>query len=88
MTASVVPVFTSVQAAPTGVTIKGRYETNVPISVAYQANGDVSIKWELSDNGTDGWNEIPGATEATYSPDTSKSLKWIRAAVVAHRSSG
>lgn len=83
MTASVVPVFTSVQAAPTGVTIKGRYETNVPISVSYQANGDVSIKWELSDNGTDGWKEIAGATEATYSPDTSKSLKWIRAAVTA-----
>lgn len=83
MTASVVPVFTSAQAAPTGVTIKGRYESYVPISVAYQADGNVSIKWELSDNGKDGWTEISGATDATYIPGMSKCLKWIRAAVTA-----
>ena len=70
-------------AAATDVTLKGRYETNIPIKVEYTASGDVTVQWEISDNGADGWTAIDGATGDSYTPDQTKGLKWIRAAVTA-----
>lgn len=83
MTAQAVPMFGGAHAAPAGVTLKGRYETNIPVKVEYSANGEAAIQWEVSANGQDGWAAIEGATSESFTPGKDLSKKWIRAAVTA-----
>lgn len=88
MMISMMPAFMSAQAAstPTGVVIKGRYDTSVPVRVEYQCDAAVTIQWQSSATGTDGWSNISGATSATYTPLRGMALKWIRAGVTANGS--
>lgn len=70
----------SVQAADS-VTIKGRFDTRVPLYAEYTTGDDSAVQWYFADSEDGDWTAIDGATSAEYTPQSDMALKWIKVGV-------
>ena len=77
-----VSILPSVGAQSAGnVTIKGRFDTRVPLYAEYNIQDNQSVQWYSADSADGGWTAIDGATYTEYIPSTDMALKWIRVGV-------